>query len=139
MCCKGHKCFVILEVTTAGTSNALPESNRIRQSRITSLMVPRAGGATLYSPTGAVLATDAVVQSSYLSLVNENGTELQKIPLAHLQRDYNGPEPLHVNLKDIDPTQSRIVIGSLSASGYSATASILITFGLDCDNCGVPE
>lgn len=102
-------------------------------------MVPRVAGATLYSPTGAVLAADTVTQSSYLSLVNENGTELQKIPLTHLQRDYNGPEPLRVNLKDIDPTQSKIIIGSLSAAGYSATASILITFGLDCDNCGVPD
>lgn len=139
MCCCKEECTVILEVTTAGQVNQLPESNRIRNSVVRSIRVPRVGGATLYSANGAVIAADTVLGSSYLSLVNSNGTEIVKIGLLHLMRDYNDQTPFQCRYDSIDPTQSKIIIGSLSAAGYSATAVIPITFGLACTDCGIDQ
>lgn len=139
MCCKSWKCSITLEITTSGANVSLPESNRIRNSRVVGISMPRAAGATLYSPNNAVLAADAVVGSSYLNLVNANGTKiLADLPLNQIQRDYNAPEPLHVNWSDIDPTQSNVQINT-SASGYNAAHAMIFIFWLDCDNCGVPE
>lgn len=140
MCnCKRYKCSLTLEVTTSGANVSLPESNRLRNSKIVGIEVPRVNAATLYSPTGAVLAADTVTASSYLNVVNANGTQLcPQIPLTHLMRDFNAPDPFPVNWTEIDPTQCSIQVGT-SAAGYNAAHSILLTFWLDCDNCGVPD
>lgn len=137
MCCQKEECTVLLEVTTSGAVNQLPESNRIRNGILRSIRVPRCGSATLYSANGGTIATDAVLGSSYLSLVNSNGTEIVKIGLIHLMRDFNDQKPFVCRYDSIDPTQSKIIIGSLSASGYSAAAVIPITFGIECSECGV--
>ena len=136
MCQKCHQCFILLEPIIASANVNLPESNRIRNSTVTSVMVPRSGSATLYGKNGSVIAPDAVIQSSYLILKNANGTEIATLPLAHLQRDFNGPEPLCVKYLNIDPTQCAIIVNT-GAAGYAVTQTIPITFGLDCDDCGI--
>jgi hypothetical protein len=139
MCCCKEECTVILEVTTSSTVMQLPESNRIRNGVVRSIRVPRPGSLTLYTPNGGTMATEAVLASSYLSLVNSNGTEIVKIGLIHLMRDYNDGSPFQCRYDSIDPTQSKIILGSTSASGYSATAVIPITFGLACTECGIDQ
>lgn len=140
MCnCKRYKCSLTFEVVTSSANVNLPESNRLRNSKVVGVAVMRAGGATLLSPNGATLATDAVVGSAYLNLTNVNGTQLcPQLPLSHLMRDYNAPDPLPVNWTEIDPTQTSLTINT-GASGYNAAHVVMITFFLDCDNCGVPD
>lgn len=136
MCNCKYQCGQIFEVTTSSGNVAFPESNRVRESRVTSVMVMKAGGTAVLSPTGKSLAVDLVLNSSYAYFVNSNGTQIAQIPLAHLVRDFNAPDPLQVNWQEIDLTQSYIVINT-GVAGYSATAVFVFTIGFDCNACGV--
>lgn len=136
MCNCKYQCGQIFEVTTSSANVAFPESNRVRDSRVTSVMVMKAGGTAVLSPTGKSLAVDLVLNSSYAYFVNSNGTQIAQIPLAHLVRDFNAPDPLQVNWQEIDLTQSYIVINT-GVAGYSATAVFVFTIGFDCNACGV--
>lgn len=144
--CKSLKCAVLIEVVTSGPVVSLPESNRIRDSHVLGIETIDMGyvennfsNSTLYSSTGAIIATADVISSSYLSLKNANGTELVKINLFHLMRGPGGQaDPLRINWTDIDPTQSTIIINT-AATGYANDAVIPLTFWLECNNCGVPE
>lgn len=138
-CCKSPKCSILIEITTSGANISWPENNRLRDSVVQGIQMPVVGtGITLLSPTGKTLAADTVTQSSYLKLVNQNGTTLATIPLTHLQTNYNAPPPVKVNWTNVDPTQTVVQIGT-GATGYNATHAMLFTVWLDCDNCGVPE
>lgn len=136
MCNCKYQCGQIFEVVTSGANVAFPESNRVRESRVSSVMVMKAGGTAVLSPTGKSLAVDLVLNSSYAYFVNSNGTQIAQLPLAHLVRDFNAPEPLQVNWQEIDLTQSYIVINT-TVAGYSATAAFVFTVGFDCNACGV--
>lgn len=140
MCnCKRYQCSITLEITTSGANVSLPESNKLRRAKVVGIEVPRVAGATLYSPTGAVLAADTVTMSSYLNIVTANGTQVcPAVPMTHLMRDYNAPDPFPVQWQEIDPTQCSIQVGT-SAAGYNVAHSMLITFWIDCDACGVPD
>lgn len=136
MCNCKYQCSQIFEVTTSGGNVPFPESNRVRDSRVSSVMVMEAGGILVLSPTGKSLAVDLVLQSSYAYFVNSNGTQIAQIPLAHLVRNENSPEPLQVDWREIDLTQSYVVINT-GVVGYSATAVFVFTIGFDCNACGV--
>lgn len=137
-CCKSRKCSILIEITTSGANISWPENNRLRDSTVQAIQMPVVAGATLLSPTGKTLAADTVTQSSYLKLVNQNGTTLATIPLTHLQTNYNAPPAIDVNWTNVDPTQTVVQIGT-GATGYNAAHAMLFTVWLDCDNCGVPD
>lgn len=139
MCnCKRYKCSILFEIVGSSANVQLPESERLRKSTVVGIEVVKPGSATLYSPNGVQIAVDAVINSSYLNLVNQNGTKIATVPLAHLVRDFNAPDPFPVNWTDVDPVQSSIRVGT-AATGYNAGHVFVVTFWLDCDNCGVPE
>lgn len=135
MCnCNKHQCFITLQALTSANQISLPDSSRIRNGRVTSIFVRRSGSLTLKSSTGADVASDSVIGTASLMLNNLNGEQiLAPLPLSSLQRDYNSPEPLHVNWKQIDLTQSVITL-----TPANATDVVEVIFGLDCDFCS-PE
>lgn len=129
---------MVQSVTTSSNNLPLPDSSRIRNGKVRSLQIRRAGSATLYDINGATLAADSVVAGAHLIVNNANGFNIAPIPLQTLQRDYNNPEPMRVKWLNIDPTQCRIVLNT-AASGYSATAVIELLWELECDECGFVE
>lgn len=136
MCCCKHKCFITLETLTNAANVTLPDNSRIRDGKITSILLRRADGGTLKSPLGRTLAADTVIATAHATFRNKNGLAItDPVPLSMLQRDYNSPEPLAVSWTDVDPTQTTIVIDT-GAAGYNAAHVIEIVFGLDCDQCG---
>lgn len=135
-CCK-TKCTVVLLATTASAQITLPESNRIRNGRVLAISMRRLNGVAAKANNGATLAVDTVTISAHLSLKNANGTEVWQMPLQYLQRDFNAPEPLRCDIRNIDPTQSTITLDT-GATGYSATAVFEFLFELECDDCGIP-
>lgn len=133
MCHKCHKCFITVEVLTAGDSISLPDNNQINKGRITSIQMRRSGTGTLKSSTGKTLATDAVVGTAHITLKNSNGVQIfAPLPLSTLQRDYNSPEPMCVNIEGVDLAQSPITLDGAAAT---ATHVFEIIFGLECDKC----
>ena len=138
MCGCKAECFITLSTVIGSATVNLPESMRLRNSKIISMWMRRLGSSTATNINGQTIAPDTVVLSAYLTLKNQNGTAIHDpIPLQLLQRDFNSPEPLAINLyEQIDPIQSQITLNT-SASGYVATDVIEIVFGLKCDGCGV--
>ena len=133
MCCKPNQCFITIEALTNSAQISLPQSNRIQEGRVTSIMLRRSGSATLKSYTGNTLASDAVIATAHIRLKKLDGSEVTSpIPLSSLQRDFNSPDPLLVDWKNIDLTQSQIV---LDFSVATATHVVEVIFGLDCTNC----
>lgn len=131
MCCKKHQCFITLQTTTNSTQISLPDSSRIRNGKVTSIMLRRSGTLTLKSATGATLASDATIGTASIVVKDLNGNEITApLPLSVLQRDYNSPEPLAVNWASVDLTQTTITI-----IPANATDVVEIIFGLDCDTC----
>lgn len=139
MCQCKHRCFELQEVLTDAAQVFLPDNTRIRTNRITSIYVAPSdptGSLDYYTPLGREIAPWDVLNSSYLNVVNQNGTKLAQIPIAALIRTTESPEPLRVDWLQVDPTQTFIQVGT-SAAGYSATDAIVIMFGLACDECGI--
>lgn len=133
MCKSCHKCFVTVETLTNGSSVTLPDNNQINKSRITSIQMRRSGTLTLKSVTGKTLATDAIVGTAHLTLKNSSGVQIfAPLPLSALQRDYNSPEPMCVNIEGVDLAQSTIALDGAAAT---ATHVFEIIFGLACDKC----
>ena len=141
MCCKGHKCSISVELQTTAQTVSFQEVNRIRNSRVTGIMVHFLDNQTGYSPTDRPLLPEDVMVSTYLTLVNSNGTEIvSKMNLAHLQRGLYDQEPFHTNWTNIDLTQSSVMIAPTIWNGDDwAAYSIMFEFLLDCNDCGVPE
>jgi len=136
--CK-HRCTELQQVITAGPQNFLPDDTRIRRNLINSVYIQPsdpAGSLTYLSPQGKTLASWSVLNSSYLYVYNQNGTRIATIPLAELIRTTEAPEPLAVSWKEVDPTQSYILVNT-TAAGYDATHAIMIMWGLECDECGL--
>lgn len=130
MCSKCHKCFITLEALTNASSITLPDNQQINKSKITSIQMRRSGALTLKSATGKTLATDAVVGTAHITLKNSNGLQLfAPLPLSTIQRDYNSPEPLCLNIEGVDLSQSTIVLDGAAAI---ATSVLEVIFGLDC-------
>lgn len=129
MCCT-DKNILTAEVVTSASILQLPTSanDRIKNSRLTSVWVPRSGTTTLKTPLGATVAADTVLATAYLSLKDINGKEIIQIPFWQIMRDYNSPEPLRLALDNVDLTQSTIKLDT-TATGYNAAHAILITFG----------
>lgn len=128
-----------MELITSGAQVFFQDNTRIRQNKVTSIMVQSpdpAESQNYLSPLGNTLATWTVLNSSYLYIVTQNGTTLAPIPLSMIVRNYNSPEPLRVSWELVDPTQSYVQINT-GASGYSATAAFVLVFGIDCDACGI--
>ena len=139
MCQCKHRCFEKMELVTSAAQVNLQDNTRIRQNKVTSIMVQSpdpAQSQTYLSPMGRNLANWTTLNSSYLYIVTQNGTTLAPIPLSMIVRNYNSPEPLRVDWELVDPTQSYIQINT-GASGYSATAAFVLVFGIDCDACGI--
>ena len=139
MCQCKHRCFELQEVVTSAAIVTLPDNTRIRTNRITSLYVQpsdESGTLTYESPLGRTLAAWDVLNSSYINIINQNGTRLGQIPLAMLIRTTQNPEPLRVDWLQVDPTQTTIQIGT-GVAGYVATDAIVLIFGLACDECGI--
>lgn len=139
MCNCKHRCFELQEITTSAAQVYLPDNSKIRENLVTSISVvgsDPAGSLTFKSPLGANLASWSVLNSSYLYVFNQNGTRIATIPLALLIRTVDYPEPLQVSWVEVDPTQTYIQINT-GAAGYSATAAILVEFGLACNECGL--
>lgn len=132
MCCTCDKNILTAEVTTSGGILQLPTSanDRIKQSRLTSVWVPRSGTTTLKSPLGATVAADTVLATAYLSLKDVNGKEVIQLPFWQIMRDYNAPAPLKLCLDNVDLTQSTIRLDT-TATGYNAAHAIVIVFGYD--------
>lgn len=137
-CCE-HRCTELQEVVTAAQNNYLPDDTRIRRNLITSVYIQPsdpAGTLTYLSPLGRNLASWSVLNSSYLFVYNQNGTRLATIPLAALIRTTQDQEPLRVSWQEVDPTQSYIMVNT-GAADYSATAAIVVMWGLECNECGL--
>lgn len=136
MCnCCSTKCTVVLLATAATGNITLPESNRLRNGRVRSVSMRRLNGVTAKANNGATLVPDTVTISAHLSLLSANGTEIWQMPLQNLQRDFNSPEPLRCDIRNIDPTQSTIIFDT-GAAGWDATQVFEIMFELDCNDCG---
>lgn len=133
MCKPCHNCFITLETLTNAAQISLPDNTRIRDGVVTSIFLRRSGSGTLKTAKGTTVASDAVIGTAHLSLKNTNGKEITApIPLSSLQRDYNAPEPLCVNWRMIDLSQSSIVLDFAAAT---ATHAIEIVFGIECKDC----
>lgn len=142
MCCKGHKCSISVELQMTAQTVSFQEINRIRNSRVTAIMAHWiSGDEPNYSPTDRLLTPNQYMGSSYLTLVNSNGTEIvSKINLRHLQRGYDDQEPIHVNWTNIDLTQSSVMMATSAWDTLDdVSTSIMLEFFLDCNDCGVPE
>lgn len=134
-----HRCTELQEIVTAAEQNFLPDDTRIRSNLITDIYIQPsdpAGSLTFISPQGRNLASWSVLNSSYLYVVNQNGTKIATLPLASLIRTTQDQEPLRVSWKQVDPTQSFIKVKT-GAAGYSATAAIVLVWGLACNDCGL--
>lgn len=140
MCdCQTHRCFEMMEMVTSAAQVNFQDNTRIRQNKVTSIMVQSpdpAESLAFLSPMGRTLANWAVLNSSYLYIVTQNGTTLAPIPLSMIVRNYNSPEPLAVSWELVDPVQSYVKINT-GASGYAATEAFVFVFGIDCDACGI--
>lgn len=137
MCdCCANKCIVTLS-TLANSSNVnLPDSSRVRESTVNSILVRRSGSGTLKDVNGRTLAADTVIATAHLKLVDKNGFAItDSIPLSVLQRDYNSPDAFRCKYQNVDPTQTVVKLDT-GASGYDATHVVEIVFGLDCEACG---
>ena len=131
MCCKKHQCFITLISITNANQISLPDSSRIRNGKVTSIMMRRSGSLTLKTANGATVASDATIGTASIVVKDLNGNEITApLPLSVLQRDYNSPEPLAVNWSSVDLTQTVITIAPANA-----TDAVEIIFGLDCDTC----
>lgn len=137
MCdCCANECIVTLSTLANAANVNLPDSSRVKNSVVKSILVRRSGGATLKDANGRTLAADTVIAQAHLRLVNLNGFAItDTIPLSVLQRDYNSPDAFRCKYKNIDPTQC-VVIVNTGASGYDATHVVEIVFGLECQECG---
>lgn len=128
-----------MEVVTSAAQVFFQDNSRIRMNKVTSIAVampdPTESLAFL-SPMARTLANWAVLNSSYLYIVNQNGTTLAPLPLSLIARNYNSPEPLAVSWEQVDPTQSYVKINT-GASGYAVTEAFVFSFGIECDTCGV--
>lgn len=141
MCsCKNkHRCFEIQEIQTSAAQVYLPDNTRIRNNLITSIAVQPsdpAGTLSFLTPLGRTIASWSVLNSAYFYAVSQNGTTLATLPVASLLRTTSDQEPLAVSWAEIDPTQSYIRFNT-TAAGYSATAAVVVIFGLACDVCGL--
>lgn len=139
MCNCKHRCVELLEIVTSAAQVFLPDNSRIRENLVTSIRVKPsdpAGSLTFLSPQARNIASWSVLNSSYFHAVNQNGTTIARISVDALIRTTYSPEPLRVEWLEIDPTQSFIQINT-TAAGYSATAAIVIEFGLACNECGL--
>lgn len=139
MCTCKHRCLQLQEITTSAAQVFLPDDTRIRTNLITSIYVQPsdpAGSLTYLTPLGKTIATWSVLNSSYLNVVNQNGTKLGQYPIAMLLRTQYDQEPLVVSWLEIDPTQSYVQINT-GAAGYNAAHAIVFGFGLACDQCGL--
>lgn len=136
MCCKPDNCILTTEVLTGSANIPMPQTanDRLKGSTITSIATTRSGTNTLKTRMGYTVAADTVLATAHLMLKDANSKEFIDIPFWLIMRDYNNPEPLKVNLDNIDLTQSYIVLDT-TASGYSATNAIQITFGFNCKTC----
>jgi hypothetical protein len=121
---------VTISATTSAANINFPDNARIRDAKVVGISMRRSGSSTLYDTNGNTLAADTVVAGAHIRIVDLYGTELQKLPLSTLQRDFNSPEYQCFNLDKIDPIQSSINLNT-AAAGYSATAVIEMTFYLD--------
>ena len=131
MCGCKHQCFITLQTLTNSTQISLPDSSRIRNGRVTSIMMRRSGSLTLKTAQGTTVASDATIGTGSIVVKDLNGNEITApLPLSVLQRDYNEPEPLAVNWSSVDLTQTVITI-----TPANATDAVEIIFGLDCDTC----
>lgn len=131
-CCK-HECFITLQTLADAAQVTLPDSARIRDGKVTSIQLRRAGSLTLKTYQGTTIVADTVIATAHIWVKNLNGQEIAApIPLQTLQRDYNSPEPLKVDWSNVDLTQSTIV---LDTTGVNAGECIEIIFGLDCTTC----
>jgi len=139
MCGCKHRCFELQEIVTSAAQVFLPDNTRIRENLITSIRVKPsdpAGSLTFISPLGRNIASWSVLNSAYFYAVNQNGTTIAKISVDALIRTTAAPEPLAVSWLEVDPTQSYFQINT-GAAGYSATAAIVVEFGLACNECGL--
>lgn len=139
MCNCKHRCVELLEVVTSAAQVFLPDNTRLRENLITSVWVKPsdpAGSLTFLSPLARNIASWSVLNSSYFFAVNQNGNTMAKISVDALIRTTYAPEPLAVSWLELDPTQSFFQINT-GAAGYSATAAIVIEFGIACDVCGL--
>lgn len=134
MCCCKDNCIVTAEVLTNAAQISLPlgVNERIQNNTLTSIMVPRSGSSTLKSASGKTVAADTVLATAHLVLKDSNGKEIVTIPLWHLMRDYNSPEPLRGEWIGVDVTQSYIILDLTAAT---TTQVIEITFGYNCKLC----
>jgi len=134
MCNKCHKCFISVSTQTPTTgSTTLPDNQQINKGVITSIQMRRSGSLTLKNATGATVATDAVVGTAHITLKNSDGKQIfAPLPLSVLQRDFNAPDPLCVNIEGVDLAQSTI-----NYDGAAATAAHVfeLIFGIACDKC----
>ncbi|MEZ4925573.1 MAG: hypothetical protein R3A50_04805 [Saprospiraceae bacterium] len=135
MCCCKDKCQYTTEVLTSGSVFALPQSaqDRIAKGHVTSIWTPRSGSNTLKTKMGRTVANDTVLATAHLTLKNADGNELLVVPFWKFMRDYNSPDPMPCNLKDVDLAQSTINLDS-GDTNFNAAHAIEITFGFDCEN-----
>lgn len=125
----------MLEVKTVSGINPLPLSTQLERRNITSIAI-RKPGAGRKSATGAVLASQEVVDAGHLKIVNPSGDHIAQLPLNVLERDYLNANPLTVSWDDISTTSSHIVL-DVSASGYNSAHVIELIIGYDGPVCRV--
>lgn len=139
MCCNKYRCTELQEIVTSAAQVFLPDDTRIRRNVINGVYIQPSdpeGSLTYLTPQGRTIASWSVLNSSYLYVFNQNGTKIATIPLAELIRTTQSPEPFRVDWRQVDPTQSYVLINT-TAAGYNAAHAIMLMWGLDCDECGL--
>lgn len=134
MCCekKAKTCFVVLAVAASGSQVNLPDNNRLRDSKIYSIQMRRPAGATMKTWQGQTLVADTVTNTANLFLVNQSGLQIfSPLPCNVLQRDFNAPPPMQVNIEDLDPQQSYIQLDT-TAVGYNSSHVFELIFEIEC-------
>lgn len=136
MCCCKNKCFITAEVLTSAANVNLPAgiNERIQNNVVTSIWAPRSGSNTLKTQSGKTVASDIVMATAHLFLLDSNGKQIVVLPMWMIMRDFNSPEPLQGEWANIDVTQSYILL-DIGASGWAATQAIELTFGYNCEKC----
>jgi len=112
-----------------------PDNADIRDGKILSILVRRSGDETLYTQTGAEVVADSVIAGATITLVNARNVNVFVGPMSMLQRDYNSPEPFHVNPNaygGIDLTRSQVAIRT---ADIDADKAIEVVFEYECKHC----
>src|SRR5690606_41909482 len=118
---------VEVQIANTGGNYYLPDNTIVRNKRIVGMFIPDNTGDTAYSPSGRPLASNAAILSSYITLKAYNDDILSEHPCSELLITTADKSILLVELCNVNPQKSTILIGNAAAL-VTAGESIMIQF-----------